>query len=165
VKSATKWVIVDRKRFETLVEDLRGFNDSLSALLPDIDGEERSKIAVDIRQSVNPEELLLVEKAAAKAEHDNISEVAGMRLTQITELTHPEDNDATISAASTQVRPVNVQSLVRQIEKLEEQMEKDNKGMMRDSVYEGTGKCHAFIGWEGARNDEYWPRRRRSWRL
>jgi Prion-inhibition and propagation len=153
--SSTKWIIVDKRRFEILVDDLRDFNDSLSSLLPDIDSFTRQEIATVISESVDADGLRLIEQAAERGLHDDFSEAASVRLSQISEITNPDNDHESISTASTISRPVDVENLMKQIDKLEVQLKAQNRGMLKASMYDSYGKYWGFVTWDDVRSDEW----------
>lgn len=121
--------IVDEKRFPTLDEDLCGFNDGLACLLPDIDCFTRQKIADDIYEGVDADELLLIGQAAHLRFYNDSAHVATERLNEINEeKAHVAEEASSAAAASTQ--PMDMEELVRQVEELEVQLNAKNKGML-----------------------------------
>ncbi|PWW72109.1 hypothetical protein C7212DRAFT_287205 [Tuber magnatum] len=156
LKASAKWVIVDKKRFRTLVEDLRGFNDSLSALLPDIDSFARQEIVADIGESVDADELRLIEQAAVMGSHYDFSEAVSVRLSQISQVTHRDNGNESVSTASTLPQPVDVEKLVKQIGKLEAQLRAQNKGMLDVSINETYGNYWGFVTWDEVKGDEWY---------
>ncbi len=78
----TVWAVRDRKRFMTLVTELRGFNDSLESLFPDARARAAEAMRSDIDAAVEVRELALLQEATA-GEHEALSECASMRLDEL----------------------------------------------------------------------------------
>lgn len=155
LNASTKLVIVDEKLFPTLVEDLCGFNDSLTCLLPDIDSFTRQQIADDIYEGVDADELLLIGQAAHLRFYNDFANAATERLNEINEeKAHAAADASAASAASTQ--PMDMEELVRQIEELEAQLNAKNKGMLDVSMLETFVKYSGFVTWNGVRGDEWY---------
>jgi hypothetical protein len=78
----TLWAIHDKKKFQAMVVEIRGFNDSLESLFPG----SRNKIAeimrVDLEASENIDELQLLQDATID-DHADISDVASARLEEL----------------------------------------------------------------------------------
>jgi hypothetical protein len=152
-KSTAKWAIVDKKRFQQLIADLRDFNDSLSVLFPDVEDHTREVMVADIRATVNAEDLRVIEQATMDGDGD-LSEVASTRLSEIS---HREPDESEVaSVASTLPRAVNIDNLAKQLDKLEVQLQAKNKGVLRVSInsYFDT-KYSGHVGWDGIFQDEY----------
>ncbi|KAJ7017007.1 prion-inhibition and propagation-domain-containing protein [Mycena alexandri] len=75
----TIWAIQDKKKFQTLVDEIRGFNDSLEALFPDVASKAAALIRNDIDMSMEIRELQVLQQATADG-HEEISETASIRI-------------------------------------------------------------------------------------
>lgn len=84
----TLWAVRDRRKFEMLVSELRGFNDSLESLFPDAQMRAAEVMRAEIGDAVEVRELQLLEEATAE-EHRDLSVCASLRL---------ETLNATVSA-------------------------------------------------------------------
>jgi hypothetical protein len=69
----------DRNKFEVLVAELRGFNDSLESLFPDAQMKIAEAMRNDIDAAVEVHELQLLQQAMAR-DHEGLSEQASVRL-------------------------------------------------------------------------------------
>jgi Prion-inhibition and propagation len=82
VARRTIWAIHDKKKFQAMVIEIRGFNDSLESLFPG----SRSKIAEvmrdDVEASQNINELQLLQNATID-DHADISDAASCRLGEL----------------------------------------------------------------------------------
>jgi hypothetical protein len=156
LKSTAKWAIVDKKHFRQLIADLRDFNDSLSALFPDVEDHTQVVMTAGIRATVNTEDLRVIEQATMDGNGD-LSEVASTRLSEIShrEPDGPDKSEAA-SVASTLPRAVNIDNLAKQLDKLEVQLQAKNQGVLRVSInnYFDT-KYLGHVGWDGIVQDEY----------
>lgn len=77
-KKAT-WAIRDKKKFQDMVSEIKGFNDNLESLFPDMKRKTRDLISIDIGESEEVRDLRLVQEAT-EGEHEDISDTASMRL-------------------------------------------------------------------------------------
>lgn len=81
----TRWAIHDRSKFELLISDIRGFNESLSRLLPDVGRLQQQQAKAEIAKSTDIEALRILADAS-KGTHDLISDAASTRVTNLTEI-------------------------------------------------------------------------------
>ena len=79
--------IYDQRKFKTMVEDVKGLNDSLEALFPDIKLKVTQEMRDDIDQSEEAESLGLLRQATG-GEHDDISECASSWLRRLEFVRH-----------------------------------------------------------------------------
>ena len=75
----TVWAVRDRRKFGTLVAELRGFNDSLESMFPDAQARAADAMRQEIEGAVEVRELQLLQLATAE-EHRELSECASVRL-------------------------------------------------------------------------------------
>jgi Prion-inhibition and propagation len=75
----TLWAVHDRKKFEELVKEVRGFNDSLESLFPDAKRRAKEEMRVEVEESVEIGELRLLQEATSDGDEE-LSEVASVRL-------------------------------------------------------------------------------------
>jgi hypothetical protein len=75
----TVWAVRDRRKFDMLVNELRGFNDSLESLFPDAQMRAAEAMRAEIEGAVEVRELQLLQEATAD-EHRDLSECASLRL-------------------------------------------------------------------------------------
>ncbi|GAB1213864.1 hypothetical protein ATERTT37_003017 [Aspergillus terreus] len=78
----TKWAIHDKKKFQDLVLEIRGFNDSLESLFPGSKQKIAEFMRVDVEASENVEELQLLQNATI-GDHADISDLASIRLEEL----------------------------------------------------------------------------------
>jgi hypothetical protein len=77
----SKWAVNDRKKFMALVAEVRGFNDSLESLFPDVKLRMRAEMQSDIDEAVEIRDLQLLQEATAGEQGlEEISERASVRL-------------------------------------------------------------------------------------
>jgi hypothetical protein len=79
LRRRTVWAVRDRRKFEMLVNELRGFNDSLESLFPDAQIRVAEVMRAEIEGAVEVRELQLLQEATAE-EHQDLSECASVRL-------------------------------------------------------------------------------------
>ena len=75
----TVWAVRDRRKFDMLVSELRGFNDSLESMFPDAQIRAAEAMRIEIEGAVEIRELQLLQLATAD-EHRDLSECASLRL-------------------------------------------------------------------------------------
>lgn len=75
----TVWAVRDRRKFDMLVGELRGFNDSLESMFPDAQLRAAEAMRAEIEGAVEIRELQLLQLATAD-EHRELSESASLRL-------------------------------------------------------------------------------------
>ena len=75
----TTWAVQDKKKFQTLIAEIKDFNDSLEALFPDLSTQTAHLIRTDIDVSVEIRDLQILQEATVD-DHEEISETASMRL-------------------------------------------------------------------------------------
>ncbi|KAJ5369217.1 uncharacterized protein N7496_008977 [Penicillium cataractarum] len=122
--AAARWAIKDKKRFERFVEDLRGFNDSLALLFPDIDADARQAMADEIKESTDLNGLQIVEQAVSDLDGgESLVEAASVRITQLSQYTQSVAEDHTTQTDDSAV-DIDVNRLTRQLGKLEASMSK-----------------------------------------
>lgn len=78
-KQKTIWAVNDKTKFQRMVTEIKGFNDNLASLFPDLKGKTSEVLRDDIDQSDEIRPLMLLQQAAA-LEHEEISETASTRL-------------------------------------------------------------------------------------
>jgi hypothetical protein len=72
----TRWAVHDARRFQALVAEIRGYNDSLDVLFPGSGGRVAEDMRLDVERSVDVAELQLLQGAVA----GDLSESASARL-------------------------------------------------------------------------------------
>lgn len=164
--ATTRWAIKDRKRFLRFVEDLRGLNDSLSALFPDISEQAREAMVTEIRSSTDLDCLQIVEQAVMDLDgQEQLAEAASERIAQLSQhiatSVHDDEFDTeTAESASAHdgnihAGNINVSRLARQLEKLEVVLRANLRGSLQLSIFNSSGPhYHGFLTWEGIENDE-----------
>jgi len=158
-----RWAIKDKKRFQRFIDDLRGFNDSLDSLFPDVGPQAREAMVAEIKESTDLNDLQIVEQAAGDLGNggEELAEAASVRITEISQHapTLAANDDDVFDAASDSVQAVgniNIKNLTRQLEKLDVALRKELKGSLQISMWCLFGADHhAFLTWEGYLNDEY----------
>lgn len=172
-----RWAVKDKKRFERFIEDLRGFNDSLCALFPDLDEQVRQGMAAEIKSSTDLEKLQIVEQAVADMEaNEELVEAASARITELSQHTQSLvdqglDIEAIDEAGQTDesdkseddrdssaivVGTVNVNRLAKAFKKLEASFRHSLKASLQLSIWHSfRGRYTGFFTLEGVKDDEY----------
>lgn len=170
ITQAGRWAVVDKRRFEVLLGDLRDFNDSLAALFPDVDDDTREGLAKDIKEAKDVESLRRIETAVA-GEHDDLFDAASARLVEIGDgkkkeykadtKEDTEDGTTTVmdDTSSILLRPVDVNQLSKDLERLEAQMTRRNRGRLRVSINHSFGaRYYSYTGWDDIVGEEWLER-------
>ncbi|KAH6982566.1 prion-inhibition and propagation-domain-containing protein [Ilyonectria destructans] len=176
----TRWAVKDQKRFQRFVEDLRSFNNSLSALFPDVDEQALEAMVAEIKSSTDLDGLQIIEQAVMDLDdHEGLVEAASLRITELSQHTTTTDGDgdededgfdaetaaangdaedSTIRAAN-----INVSRLARQLEKLDVVLGEDLKGSLQLSISNPYGADYrSFLTWNGMHTDEVFAERDRE---
>ena len=159
----TIWAIHDKKKFQTLIAEIKDFNDGLEALFPDLSSQTAQLIRNDIDQSVEIRDLQILHEATAD-DHEEISETASMRLETLGStisrsaptVTGGDDDEEGDVAESGDV-------LTEKMAALTEYVKKKNEGALTLSIfgphdYSAKVKAHAY--WDGEQQrDAFWDDR------
>jgi hypothetical protein len=150
LKSSSKWAISDETRFELLIQDLRDFNDSLSAFFPDIETQTQRDMNAEIKASNNVQSLRLIQDAAAE-DHATLSDVASVRIEEISQRDILSDK-----ASSILLRPIDLNTLAKQVDRLQIQLKHKNRGMLNTSIIHPSGTSYSsYVGWEEINDENY----------
>ena len=163
----TIWAVHDKKKFQTLIAEIKDFNDGLEALFPDLSSQTAYLIRTDIDQSVEIRDLQILQEATAD-DHEEISETASMRLqtlgtidtiSQPTALTMTgEDDDEERDATGSD----NVLTKESEIATLDKYVRKKNEGALTLSLIKPqrlSAKVTAHVNWDGEQRDACWDDR------
>ena len=165
-----RWAVKDKRRFENFVEDLRSFNDSLCALFPDIYQNVREEMVAEIKLATDLNGLQTVEKAISDMKKNSeMVEAASLRITELLHTTKSladDDLDVETIASALEVEDsdsntipvagVNMDRLVRQLDKLEAAISTNLQGVLQITVLHSFGATYSgWVTWEGIRDDEY----------
>ncbi|KAJ7748394.1 prion-inhibition and propagation-domain-containing protein [Mycena metata] len=165
----TIWVIQDKKKFQTLVDEIRGFNDSLEALFPDVASKAATLIRNDIDMSVEVRELQVLQQATADG-HEEISETASIRIETLggtartvteAELVSPQVTEALADQVkSARIGDNDTNELDRQLKDLETFIQTRNHGALTLSLLgpdRYLARVSAHVYWDGQHEREpFW---------
>ncbi|KAL1659760.1 prion-inhibition and propagation-domain-containing protein [Schizophyllum commune] len=84
LRKRAHWAILDKTKFSLLVQEIRAFNDSLSALFPDVSTETQDSLRQDIEASDEIASLRLLQQASAN-DYAELSDTASERLSLLEE--------------------------------------------------------------------------------
>ena len=158
----TIWAVHDKKKFQTLIAEIKDFNDDLVALFPDLSPQTEHLIRTDIDQSVEIRDLQILQEATAD-DHEEISETASMRLETLT------TSDAISQLALTVTgedggeegdvtESDNVQTTGKEIAALENYVHKKNEGALTLSLLRpqsGSARVTAHVYWDGEKQRDH----------
>ncbi|KAK4141493.1 heterokaryon incompatibility protein S [Dichotomopilus funicola] len=163
--TTVRWAIREKKRFQRFIDDLRGFNDSLVALFPDVGSQACEAMAAEINTSTDLGSLQVIEQAVGDLENgdEGLAEAASLRITEISQHTtslatnDDDDDDAESSSTAIQgIRDVNMKMLTQQLEKLGVAIKAELKGSLQISVQDfGFGDHYGSLNWRGMENNEF----------
>jgi hypothetical protein len=163
--AAVKWAIKDKKRFERFVEDLRGFNDSLALLFPEIDADSRQIMADEIKESTDLNGLQIVEQAVSDLDGgESLVEAASVRITQLSQYSPCVAENHTVETDDSIVE-IDVNRLTRQLGKLEASMSKrvELRGGLQFSLGAVKGgDCFAEYSFYGMDSNDYMAERHKE---
>ncbi|KIM22049.1 hypothetical protein M408DRAFT_29056 [Serendipita vermifera MAFF 305830] len=179
LKLKARWAIGDKMKFLDLISEIRGFNDSLVSLFPDITSKTATQLREDIDASEEISSLQLLEQASVEG-HDDIWESTSMRLSNLGQTVTgssvvPLEDDKTERASVTQGlgnddgsntrkddlgQPLT-QAAERELTELEKQLKAINSfcrkkmiGAIRCGlVIGGFSRPSAYVDWEGDTRD------------
>ncbi|KAL1702177.1 prion-inhibition and propagation-domain-containing protein [Schizophyllum commune] len=84
LRKRAHWAILDKTKFSLLVQEIRAFNDSLSALFPDVSTETQDSLRQDIEASDEIASLRLLQQASAN-DYAELSDTASERVSLLEE--------------------------------------------------------------------------------
>ena len=82
LKRKAMWAINDKAKFLKLITEIKGFNDSLASLFPDIVSKTADTLRIDIQESEEIRSLVILQEASAD-DHLDISDSASDRLERL----------------------------------------------------------------------------------
>ncbi|CAZ84103.1 unnamed protein product [Tuber melanosporum] len=86
----TRWVVQDKAKFELLIVEIRGFNESLGRLLPEVAMIQQENTRAEVGESSDVAALKTLEEAL-KGAHDGLSDAASQRLCSLSDAGSPDD--------------------------------------------------------------------------
>ncbi|KAJ5819551.1 hypothetical protein N7474_005142 [Penicillium riverlandense] len=117
--AAARWAVKDKKKFGRFVNDLRGFNDSLTLLFPDVEENTRTTMITEIKESTDLDSLQLVENAVSDlAGGEELVEAASTRITEISKYSTSVAETEAIDITDDSIADVNVERISRQLQKM-----------------------------------------------
>lgn len=179
LKLKARWAIGDRTKFLDLVAEIRGFNDSLVSLFPDITSKTAERLREDIDASDEVDSLQLLEQASVDG-HEEIWESASMRLSNLG-ATATGAPTASLADNETETSSIKLQPVVprpaigsdaqhlpegkaRELSELEKQLDatevfrnEKNSGTLSCEVMTGYPRASAWVHWTGdTGSSRYW---------
>lgn len=162
----TIWAVNDKNKFQTLIAEIKDFNNSLEALFPGLSSQTAHLIRTDIDQSVEIGHLLVLEKATAD-DHEEISETASMRLEALgstisrrsASTVTGDDEEGDVTESNVEV----IESdgvLAMGLDALEEYVRKKNEGALSFNIVgpqSYSARVTAHVYWDGEqRQNAFW---------
>ncbi|KAG0633045.1 prion-inhibition and propagation-domain-containing protein [Tuber brumale] len=86
----TRWVVRDKAKFELLIVEIRGFNESLGRLLPEVAMIQQENTRAEVGESSDVAALKTLEEAL-KGTHGGLSDAASRRLCSLSDAGSPDD--------------------------------------------------------------------------
>jgi len=93
------WVIQDKAKFELLIVEIKGFNESLGRLFPEVVMIQQENARAEVGESSDVAALKMLEEAL-KGTHDELSGAAGLRLCSLSDAGRPDDIEECLRRAS-----------------------------------------------------------------
>jgi hypothetical protein len=179
IKHKTLWVVHDKKKFQKMVTEIKGFNDNLTSLFPNAKSKTVQFITSQIEQTEEVQPLQLLQEATEE-EHEDISERASVRLEAlgatttarsrisdgartITRETHSavEQRDDVSRAVDENGLGEELDELSKQMEELELFIRKKSLGALTLSLigpFDYSSKVTTIVDWEREQHeDDRWP--------
>jgi hypothetical protein len=180
------WAIHDKRKFNAMIIEIKGFNDNLESLFPGIGARTAEAMLVGINSSDNIQELQLLQDATID-EHEELSESASARLdvlgaasTARTELLTTSDHEtvtdndvveveadaaAEANETATVVNPA-VDAYKKRMQAVEDYFTKKRTGSLSVSVlgphsYSTRVSTHCY--WGDEERDHWWTDRQKGY--
>jgi hypothetical protein len=146
-----------------MIDEIRGFNNSLEALFPDLASKTAALIRNDIDQSVEIRELQVLQEATAN-EHEQISETASIRIEALGATARTVTGEVAevlgSQADSLEIEDEDQSELNIQIKGLESFLQIKNHGALTLSLLgpsKYSARVSAYVYWDGEHNeDRFW---------
>ncbi|KAH9476040.1 Small glutamine-rich tetratricopeptide repeat-containing protein 2 [Psilocybe cubensis] len=161
------WAIRDKKKFEDMINEIRGFNDSLDQLFPDIKKFTTESIKADIGQSDDVKALQSLQEATTGG-HDEISESASVRLEAmgVTTITGSQIGEIPRVGENTIEDEAHLDEdnhpLRKLLQSADSLVSKKHLGRLTISVF-GPDRYSAIVRarpyWDGQDSDSWWGNR------
>ena len=161
----TIWAVHDKKKFQTLIAEIKDFNDGLEALFPDLSSQMKHLMRTDIDQSVEIRDLQILQEATAD-NHEEISESASMRLVTLGTIDTVSQRSALTATGEDGDEGDVTESknvLTKEISALETYFHKKNEGALTLSLigpHSFSARVTANVDWDGEQQrDAFWDDR------
>ena len=160
ITKKTIWAVQDKKKFQTLIAEIKDFNDSLGALFPDLSPQIKQLIRTDIDQSVEIMDLQILQEATAD-DHKEISETASMRLETFTTIEATSQPALTVTGEDGYEEGDVTESedvLTKELTALENYVNKKNEGALTlslDGPYSWSARVTGHVYWNGEKHDHF----------
>jgi Prion-inhibition and propagation len=161
----TIWAVHDKKKFQTLIAEIKDFNDGLGALFPDLSPQTEQLIRTEIDQSVEIRDLQILQEATAD-DHEEISETASTRLETLTNIDAISQPALTVIGDDDDEEGDVTESedvLTKEIATLENYVDKKNEGALTLSLLgpqTWSARVTANVYWDGEKQrDHFWDDR------
>ncbi|EUC27059.1 hypothetical protein COCCADRAFT_42093 [Bipolaris zeicola 26-R-13] len=133
------WAIHDRCKFQTMIMEIKGFNDNLESLFPGSRLQVAEALRIDVENSAAVEELQLLQEATSE-DHEVLSDVASARL-------------EALGASTVRSELLTERSTLYCSAK--------QKGALSISIHDPqsySSKVSAYVYYEGQGEDRWWSR-------
>lgn len=176
LKRKVTWAIGDKTKFLALITEIKGFNDSLVSLFPDVTSRTNRMLQEDIDTSEEIRSLQLLQQATSD-DHEEISETASLRLNNLGATLLSDDKSKVVKAAqpADQSKPeeqslsdteeTQLNELEKELQIAEDFCHKKTLGALTCTVYTQDWSAHCSTGvyWntdqKGEYSDRFWDDR------
>ncbi|EUC43331.1 hypothetical protein COCMIDRAFT_101084 [Bipolaris oryzae ATCC 44560] len=139
------WAIHDRRKFQTMIMEIKGFNDNLESLFPGSRLQVAEALRIDVENSDAVEELQLLQEATSE-DHEVLSDIASARLEALGASTVRSE---LLTDRSTRLRQIHLYRSAKQ------------KGALYISIHDPqsySSKVSAYVYHEEQGEDRWWSR-------
>jgi hypothetical protein len=180
ITKKTLWAVHDKKKFQDMIAEIKGFNDNLHSLFPDVQSRTNENLRNEIDQSEDINALQSLQEATTD-DHEDISETASIRLealgatstarsrisedaATITEEINASlasqglDDEAAADAGAESVDSEELDELSKQMKAVDEFVSKKTVGALTLSLMgpqSYSARVSAHVYWDGKDSSSY----------
>ena len=172
LKTRTMWAIHDKRKFQNMISEIKGFNDNLVSLFPDIKRYTSENIRNEIDQSDDIIALQSLHEATTD-DHEDISDTVSTRLeaigataaarSRISEGRHItgeiEDTSESSGVVAESDAPEELPELAKQMKAVDLYVSKKSEGALTLRLigpFGHSARVSAHTYWDGRRSDDTW---------
>lgn len=178
LRKKTIWAVHDKKKFQAMVFEIKGFNDNLESLFPDAKIKALESMRAEIDESEDVDALQSLQEATAN-QHEDISETASVRLEALgttgtarsrvsedvrtvtgeTNTAPQADADGADADANGGVVEEELDELSKQMQAVDLYVQKKSEGALTLNLIGPHGysaRVTAYVYWDGRKADRSW---------